>query len=749
MNMGIKAKPLSTPEARRRQGCREKAAFDKNPGLSLRPLRLCTLCIESVFALHAGAAFAGETATLREVSVTANGDALAERHAAVTQKTVIDRAEIEALGGLTVGETIRKLPGIDAGQHTGDGAPAANARGMGRDSVQFLVDGERPSANARYALTAVGRLPAGELERIEILRGASAENGGAAPVTVNLVMRQARPQASTSLKAAAGVRGGEANGQFTLSQGGGDGGFSWLLPVTVNHHGMALDKRLDRQSQSAGTRTLGQEERERGSYRLDELIVSPRLSWKRGGDSLTLWPSLYRNEGRRDGVLERSALADPAAGSGLAADGGRRDREDSRLSIARLRADGEKRLASGGKLSGRAAAMEGRRHSDTLRDYRAAANPGGTLLRERLRRAESEFSAALRLDQPAGEKDDQLASFGVEHGTHRRDERQSLSGGSVFDESYAARERQWTVWAQHEWSPFAALTLTAGLRGERIDLEADGRARHHTHAAPALAARIDAGKGWILRASLGGGIKAPKLDEISALTVQAAGANTPLEADRGGNPELKPERSVNLELAAERHLADERGVLGVNAWLRRTEDFIEKRSALEGGRWVERPWNEGDARHYGIEFDARLRTGHLVRGSALRAHLTLPRGRVDDARLGVVRDARQLPRYQFTLGYDQALPLWQANAGFQLTRNGRARTEVPGETSESKRRGTLLDAYVVRRLTTKTNLRLSAENLLRADTRRDAAGSAGTDDWRLAAFERGQRAWLLALEGKW
>lgn len=101
---------------------------------------------------------------LKEVTVTATQDALAERHAAVAQKTVIDRQEIEALGGLTIGEVIGKLPGIDAGQHGGDGSPSANARGMGRDAVQILVDGERPAANSRYALTMVGRQPTGELE---------------------------------------------------------------------------------------------------------------------------------------------------------------------------------------------------------------------------------------------------------------------------------------------------------------------------------------------------------------------------------------------------------------------------------------------------------------------------------------------------------------------------------------------------------------------------------------------------------
>ena len=193
-------------------------------------------------AAFASLANAEQPTTLQEITVTATSETEAERRAAVTQKTVIDRQEIEALGGLTVGEVIRKLPGIEAGAHSGDGGPSANARGMGRDSVQFLVDGERPSANARYALTTVGRLPSGELERVEILRGASAEHGGGAPVTVNLIMRKARPTTSTAFKAAIGVRGDEPNGQFTLSQGGGDKAFSWILPLTINHHGMPLEK---------------------------------------------------------------------------------------------------------------------------------------------------------------------------------------------------------------------------------------------------------------------------------------------------------------------------------------------------------------------------------------------------------------------------------------------------------------------------------------------------------------------------
>lgn len=690
-------------------------------------------------------AAADELRTLQEITVTAHSDGDEERRTAVTQKTVLDKTEIEALGGLTVGEVIRKLPGIEAGAHSGDGGPSANARGMGRDAVQFLVDGERPSANARYALTTVGRLPSGELERIEILRGASAEHGGAAPVTVNLVLKKARAQASTSVKATLGTRGDEANGQFTGSLGGGDKGFAWLLPLTINHHGMPLEKKTARQASTAGNRTLWQEERESGAYQLDEFIVSPRLSWRDDGSSLTLWPSLYHNQGDKRSTVSRQAYADPTSGSGLANDGGRREEESSQLSIARLRAEGETKI-NGSKLSARAAVMEGRRRSDTERRWFDAAGTT-TSAREALARDETELSSALRLDRSVG---DGLLSVGLEQGWLRRTERQNVSGTSAYRSQHESGSQQWIAWLQHEWAPFKALTLTGGLRGEQIRLESDTQNKTARQLAPSLAARFELAADLILRSSLGAGIKAPKLDEISGLTVRGSGYNSPLEADRAGNPDLVAERNLNWEIALDQHLPNAVGTLGANLYLRRTENFIEHRTQMESGRWVDRPYNEGTARHYGLELDAKLKSEPFgVKGGALRSHLTLPQGRVDDERLGLERNVRDLPRYQFTLGYDQSLPFLQATAGFQLNQFGATQSDIADELNSRQKARTLLDLYLVRRLNAQLNLRFEAQNLLRADTRRLADARYGNDSWQLNTTERGQRTLMLALEGKW
>jgi iron complex outermembrane receptor protein len=709
--------------------------------MTVRPTSVAALLAAAFAAL----ANAEPATTLPEVTVTASSDAQAERQAAITQKTVIDRAEIEALGGLTVGEVIRKLPGIEAGAHSGDGGPSANTRGMGRDAVQFLVDGERPSANSRYALTTVGRLPAGELARVEILRGASAEHGGSAPVTVNLVMRKARPAASTAIRAAAGLRGDEPNGQFTASLGGGDQAFSWILPLTVNHHAMPLEKTARRQQATDGTRTLWQQEKESSPYTLDEFIVSPRLTWRGDDGSLSLWPSLYHNRGARSSDFTRQAYADPVAGSGLSADGRRRDDEQSQLTIARLRAEGERKTGLG-KLSGRVAVMGARREQDTGRTWTDALG-NRTSGREAIDRDERELSSALRLDRPAG---DGLLSAGIEQSWHRREESQRATGASVYSGDFAARARQWTAWLQHEWPLAKALTLTYGLRGEYVALEADGRRHNASQLAPSLAGRYELAPDLILRSSVGAGLKSPKLEEISGLTVANAAFNSPLEADRAGNPNLKAERNINWELALDQHLPNAAGTVGANFYLRRTEDFIERRTALEGSRWVDRPDNEGTARHWGLELDAKLK-GEAVgwKGASLRSHLTLPKARVDDERLGITRAARDLPRYQWSLGVDQALAAWQASTGFQLNLYGPTKTDIPGELSTRQKTRSLLDVYIARRLTPQLNLRLEAQNLLAADTRRLAAARSGSDSWSLATIERGQRSLLLSLEGKW
>ncbi|MDR0578841.1 MAG: TonB-dependent receptor [Candidatus Accumulibacter sp.] len=680
-----------------------------------------------------------EGTLLPEVMVSGKVSPLEDQRAAVTQKLVLDRQAIEATGGLTVGEVLSKLPGVDAGAPSSDGTVNLRSRGMARDSVQVLIDGERPASNSRHAMLIVSRMPSGELERVEIMKGASAEFGGA-PVTVNLVTTRGQRRQNLGYKLAVDRRGGRAVSQASLTAEGYSGPWSWTLPLTLNDHQSPMERRARRQDFAGGVRTLWQDETEKGRYEFFEQYFAPKINWKDGAASFSVWPMLFHARGNRWLDLERFQYADPAGGDGPFRAFERDSHEKVHYLTKRLRLEGETAVA-GGKFSGRVSLMDGRRDARTARDDSAGQ------AREAILRDENELNAAFRLDRGWGKH---VTSVGLEYAALRRDEKQAYGGVFVDGGRYRARERQRTLWVQDEWMIGDAVTLTGGLRGESAVLETDGDSRSRGALSPTLAARWEIDERWLLRSSLGGVFKMPRLDEISDAPVRTTGVNSPLDPDRRGNAALKPERGVSFEAGVEHYWPNESAVAGVNFYYRRTRDFIERRAGLEGARWIERPFNEGEARHWGVEFDAKMKSDPFgPKGGSLRLHLTLPWARVDDRRLGVTRDARELPRYILSIGYDQALPALSSSAGFLLQRAGDTRTSVAGEQWAKTRGRSALDAYWVRRLDRATNLRFTLQNILGEDLSRNQRAWSGGREWRLGGDDARPRAVMVAIEGRW
>lgn len=680
-------------------------------------------------AVGSTARAAGEQ-ILKEVMVTSSGVSdVEERKQSATQKIIIDRHEIENMGALTINDVLGKLPGIDVGTPSSDGTLATRSRGMTRDSVQIVVDGERiPPGHSRMVQGTVGRLPSGELRQIEIVRGSSAEFGGSAPVTVHLVLEKPMSRESTDVKIAAGSRGGKPLLQTNYTKNGGDKTFAWSLPLTVNHSESPSDRRVGR-ADSTGIR---QDDHDQNKHASNSFSVSPRLTWKSGRDNLMLNPMLFRSYGKGEGDFARADLATPANSYS------RKDEDRLQRAYSRLRATAEV-FRQDVKYSGRLAVARSEHDGRASRVNQATL----ALAEDETHRRAWDTDAAFRLDWSAGPH---ALSANLERTGHKSDE--ALVSTGYASETHESWDRQWSAWLQDEWSPNAATTLTVGMRGEFLRYAVDGAAQDHQRWLPSVAVRWEPIQQWVLRSSLGAGIKPPRLDELTNQPIRSVNANTPLEPDQRGNPNLRPERSLNLEAVIERYLPGDAGVFGINAYLRHTEDFTERRVQMEGARWVDRPYNEGTARHWGLELDGKLRTDTLGwRGATLRAHLTLPRSEVQDERLGLRRTARETPRYVFSAGADQT----QANMSFgaSLQHTGRVRTQTPGEQEFETRARTVVNAYILRKLDASWNLRLSSDNLFRAKASRQQDAYAPGSSWSLATAEKGARTILLSLEGKW
>lgn len=93
--------------------------------------------------------------------------------------TVIDRDEIERSGQSTLVELLQRQPGIEITSNGGAGKTSnIYIRGTNTDHVVVLVDGLRVNS-ATQGTTSFETLPPGQIERIEILRGAASSLYGA------------------------------------------------------------------------------------------------------------------------------------------------------------------------------------------------------------------------------------------------------------------------------------------------------------------------------------------------------------------------------------------------------------------------------------------------------------------------------------------------------------------------------------------------------------------------------------------
>jgi len=242
----------------------------------------------------------------------------------------------------------------------------------------------------------------------------------------------------------------------------------------------------------------------------------------------------------------------------------------------------------------------------------------------------------------------------------------------------------------------------------------------------------------------------PKLDEISNAAVLSLAANTPTEPDKRGNPDILPERSINFEAVLEHYLAENTGMVGANLYIRSTQDFTERRTRLEGLRWVDRPYNEGKASHWGFELDGKMKTDSLGwKGATVKAHLTLPNADVKDTRLGIARMARDTPIYTFSAGVDGSVTDWKSSYGLSMQLSGRSTTDIPGEQLSRTQSRTTVDGFWLYKLNEKFKLRFAGQNIFAADTVRDTLYTTGANAWQLHTVDGGYRTITATLEGRW
>lgn len=673
--------------------------------------------------------------------------------------TVLGRGELDQYGDTSILDVLQRLPGITIDGET------PRLRGLGGGYTLILLNGE--PAPPGFSLDS---LSPGEIERIEVIKGATAEYGGVAG-TINVILRTAPRLRQREVRVATSYRALAPQGSVSASWGDRVGGIGFQVPLSASSWANATHTQTDRLSRLPSGELREQQLRSRDESRGGGLNFSPRLDIKLGEVDQLQWQAFVQgNESRNRSARDTAVLSGPLLSTvqDTSQSFGKWQMLRTQLQWVRRQPDGlrlELKAAVQGSAQRSASNGLGR---DALGAVTVSRNNFGS-------QRSSQASTGGRMRLPLGKGHTLAGGWDLEDRQRRELSRTLENGVERFTGSvgvpFTADVRRATLFLQDEWTLSQQWSFTTGLRAEKVrtrtatpSLAADNRydallpVMHLRHA-------FDVKGRDVLRLSLSRSLRVPDVNLLLPRytlngTYPREQSNTPIAPDSAGNPALQPEFATGLELALERQLAGG-GVLSVGLFHRQIDDLIRRRITLETGaespvpRWVSRPANIGRAKSTGLELEVKGRAEQLLPawlapdpgpgialgrgrgpGLQLRAALSVYRSAVEQIDDPNARLEGQAP-WSATLGFDHALRGSIFSYGANLSLSPAFSTQQTDRQRVWRGHARRFDGYALWRFNPGLQLRLAANNLVPEDAL-SSSRVADLDGFAASSFSRRQ-----------
>jgi outer membrane receptor protein involved in Fe transport len=502
-----------------------------------------------------------------------------------------------------------------------------------------------------------------------------------------------------------------------------DGDYSYSLSATVTRKLTArpfIDTEEQRDADALVTllrRTPQQE-----SLRTDALTLTPRLNWRlAGGDTLSWQSFAYLRRVDSATRADETALLGPHSAYP-------RSVANFIANFVMLRSDLSwlHLLSNGARLELKLGASSNRR-SGTF-DFNGMDTDGKPAGRHHVDSGpvENTVTSSGTYRHPVGERHAIAMGWDASHALRSEDRNETLfaadgalTGSNQAD--YSANVNRLALFAQDEWQVTKRYSLYLGLRHERLDTASRAVASNAPDAlnarsavwSPSLQSRYELPNKDVLRLAVGRTYKAPTLAKLVPRRYTIDNNNNPTNPDEQGNPGLRPELAWGVDAAYEHYLGGG-ALLSVSTYLRRIRDVTQTRLFQQDGIWIEAPFNDGNASAHGVELEAKL---PLTKMLDLRANLARNWSRVDNV-AGPDKRLENQTAASANLGADYRWPGVTAGGNLNFQSGGPSRQSALVSFNTTPKRE--LDLYALWKLENKTQLRLSASNLLRqqsAETR--------------------------------
>jgi len=620
-----------------------------------------------------GSAFAQEVTQLPTLQVhdelaTSVQRANELRHKSPNAKIVIEAEQLNQFNDQSVGDAIRRLPGVTfSGPNR---SRSIKLRGLGKEYTTILLDG-RPIVDGDSARAMeVDRIPTIFVERIEITRSplASDDSQGSAG-TINIITKRNFGPTGGAISVGGGhVENFGTAGDVSGWTGGQAGPVRYFM-------GAGYQRRLLEESNNTFNYTGVANTPNRATYQdqkrtFDEYTALGRFEYKANdANTFTISPTYLRTDELRAQTESRTNAAMTFID--------RRTIEERNRIRESYGSFFEWAHAYNNYVNGRVFLDVQQAREDTTRtSVQNSYNSSGTLTGS----VPGYTFNPIDMNRIApgaklmAEWNGHVTETGA--GLNRLTRSENDSGRADGSRTYDITEDVYYAYLSDSVSLLGPDKLTAGVRLEHSITNTRNSARQSTdrddtNLNPSLQYRYSVIPDLDLRAGIARTVRRPDLRDLTPTVRQSGG--TPSSPDTRGNPDATPEKIWGADVGADYYFYDRLGILSANVFARSFENKLERR--LTRGytgfptRWISELRNAGNGEAYGLELDGRVPLRMLnMPNLTLWANATFVRTQLTDPETLQTRRFAEQPDVVTNLGVDYYVEAWRTTFGLNYNR---------------------------------------------------------------------------------
>ena len=498
-------------------------------------------------------------------------------------------AYFERYEPFSVADMLDRIPGINVARQQGPtsggpgpgGSQGSDRRGLGLGGDQVLINSRRIAGKENEGNSQLSRIPANQVERIEIIRGTSVDldvRGGTQ--IINIVLLEAESRSSIAYEVNLDHHhDGELKPGAKLSLSGQQGAFDYLLSAESEPR---WEYRVGNEVSLLADGSLNEIIRYNKTRDAQPLVVSTNLGYQFATSDIIHFNAQYENSDtpQRD---NRAIFDYQSTPTSLALES---DDINLDANFWEIGGDYEHTLSNGNRW--KSLFIVNRRKSDRLRN-RFLANPtDGTndLFLSSFSRYQERI---LRSSYSMNLVSNQDLEFGLERAQTILDSTLKLGlltatgpvskafGGltPITNSDATVEEIRYEAFAIHNWQINGRMSLESTLIFEESEIKQSGdvsKKRKFDFVRPKLDYRFDITPSLQLRATVEKDVAQLSFNDFTANTNEMDDDQNSI----AGNPDLRQEQSWRYDLNLEYRFRDDGGVINTNVFYHDLEDVIDK-----------------------------------------------------------------------------------------------------------------------------------------------------------------------------